>query len=52
MLIHTYIHTYILTRRYGCNFPYGLLMAVLCKRTNSIIPTMLFHIMNNTLAFL
>ncbi|KFN01446.1 CPBP family intramembrane metalloprotease [Bacillus clarus] len=30
----------------------GLLMAILCKKTNSIIPAMLFHIMNNTLAFL
>ncbi|WP_346817783.1 CPBP family intramembrane glutamic endopeptidase [Bacillus paramobilis] len=30
----------------------GLLMAILCKKTKSIIPAMLFHIMNNTLAFL
>ncbi|MEB2280945.1 CPBP family intramembrane metalloprotease [Lysinibacillus xylanilyticus] len=30
----------------------GLLMAVLCKKTNSIIPAMLFHIMNNMSAFL
>ncbi|PEK45817.1 CPBP family intramembrane glutamic endopeptidase [Bacillus toyonensis] len=30
----------------------GLLMAILCKKTKSIIPTMLFHIMNNMLAFL
>ncbi|MCI0763953.1 type II CAAX endopeptidase family protein [Bacillus sp. TL12] len=33
-------------------FLMGLLMAILCKRTNSIIPAILFHIMNNTLAFL
>ncbi|MEY8348776.1 CPBP family intramembrane glutamic endopeptidase [Bacillus cereus] len=33
-------------------FLMGLLMAILCKRTNSILPAMLFHIMNNTLAFL
>ncbi|WP_439021449.1 lysostaphin resistance A-like protein [Bacillus thuringiensis] len=30
----------------------GLLMAILCKKTKSIIPAMLFHIMNNMLAFL
>ncbi|MEK7014546.1 CPBP family intramembrane glutamic endopeptidase [Bacillus sp. FSL R9-9410] len=30
----------------------GLLMAILCKKTNSIIPAMLLHIMNNMLAFL
>ncbi|PEC19814.1 CPBP family intramembrane glutamic endopeptidase [Bacillus cereus] len=30
----------------------GLLMAILCKKTNSIIPAMLFHIMNNMFAFL
>ncbi|HHK5537084.1 TPA: lysostaphin resistance A-like protein, partial [Bacillus mobilis] len=30
----------------------GLLMAILCKKTKSIIPAMLFHIMNNVLAFL
>ena len=29
----------------------GLLMAILCKKTKSIIPAMLFHIMNNMLAF-
>lgn len=33
-------------------FLMGLLMAILCKRTNSILPAILFHIMNNTLAFL
>ncbi|KEK26472.1 CPBP family intramembrane glutamic endopeptidase [Bacillus gaemokensis] len=33
-------------------FIMGMLMAVLCKRTNSILPAMLFHMMNNTLAFL
>ncbi|MDM5156737.1 CPBP family intramembrane metalloprotease [Bacillus sp. DX1.1] len=33
-------------------FIMGILMAILCKRTNSIIPAMLFHMMNNTLAFL
>ena len=30
----------------------GLLMAILCKKTKSIIPAMLFHIINNTLSFL
>ncbi|MGE8001262.1 CPBP family intramembrane glutamic endopeptidase [Lysinibacillus sp. NPDC093190] len=30
----------------------GLLMAILCKKTNSIIPAMLFHIMNNMSASL
>ncbi|EJR68056.1 hypothetical protein IIO_00375 [Bacillus cereus VD115] len=30
----------------------GLLMAILCKKTKSIIPAMLFHIFNNLLAFL
>ncbi|MRD29004.1 CPBP family intramembrane metalloprotease, partial [Bacillus thuringiensis] len=29
----------------------GLLMAILCKKTKSILPAMLFHIINNTLAF-
>lgn len=33
-------------------FIMGLFMAVLCKKTNSIIPAILFHMMNNTLAFL
>ena len=30
----------------------GLLMAILCKKTKSIIPAILFHIMNNMFAFL
>ncbi|MFJ8529874.1 lysostaphin resistance A-like protein [Bacillus sp. NPDC094106] len=50
-LIFGIAHTYSLGVMV-ITFLMGLLMAVLCKRTNSIIPAMLFHIMNNTLAFL
>ncbi|EEL49022.1 MULTISPECIES: CPBP family intramembrane glutamic endopeptidase [Bacillus cereus group] len=44
-------HTYSLGIMVA-TFLMGLLMAILCKRTNSIIPAILFHMMNNTLAFL
>ncbi|PEY34338.1 CPBP family intramembrane metalloprotease [Bacillus pseudomycoides] len=44
-------HTYSLGVMIGA-FLMGLLMAILCKRTNSIIPAMLFHIMNNAFALL
>lgn len=50
-LIFGVAHTYSLGVML-ITFLMGLLMAILCKRTNSIIPAMLFHIMNNTLAFL
>ncbi|PFE06901.1 CPBP family intramembrane glutamic endopeptidase [Bacillus cereus] len=33
-------------------FILGLFMAILCKKTNSIIPAMLLHILNNTIALL
>ncbi len=33
-------------------FIMGLFMAILCKKTKSIIPAILLHIMNNMLAFL
>ncbi|SFJ27300.1 hypothetical protein SAMN04488574_10963 [Bacillus sp. 71mf] len=44
-------HIYSLGVMVGA-FMMGMFMAVLCKKTNSIIPAMLFHMMNNTLAFL
>lgn len=44
-------HTYSLGVMVGA-FMMGMFMAVLCKKTNSIIPAMLFHMMNNMLAFL
>ncbi|AIK38325.1 CAAX protease self-immunity family protein [Bacillus pseudomycoides] len=50
-LIFGVAHTYSLGVML-ITFLMGLLMAILCKRTNSILPAMLFHIMNNTLAFL
>ncbi|CAI8760915.1 CAAX amino terminal protease [Bacillus pseudomycoides] len=50
-LIFGVAHTYSLGVML-ITFLMGLLMALLCKRTNSILPAMLFHIMNNTLAFL
>ncbi|MBO1580812.1 MULTISPECIES: CPBP family intramembrane glutamic endopeptidase [Bacillus] len=50
-LIFGIAHTYSLGVMV-VTFLMGLLMAILCKRTNSILPAMLFHIMNNTLAFL
>ncbi|MBJ8027539.1 CPBP family intramembrane glutamic endopeptidase [Bacillus cereus group sp. N21] len=50
-LIFGIAHTYSLGVMI-VTFLMGLLMAILCKRTNSILPAMLFHIMNNTLAFL
>ncbi|PEI91093.1 CPBP family intramembrane metalloprotease [Bacillus pseudomycoides] len=50
-LIFGIAHTYSLGVMVA-TFLMGLLMAILCKRTNSILPAMLFHIMNNTLAFL
>ncbi|WP_459499179.1 CPBP family intramembrane glutamic endopeptidase [Bacillus sp. C1] len=43
-------HTYSLGVMVGA-FLMGLFMAILYKRTNSIIPAMLFHIMNNAFAF-
>ncbi|EPC8422240.1 CPBP family intramembrane metalloprotease [Bacillus wiedmannii] len=33
-------------------FILGLFMAILCKRTNSIIPAILLHMLNNTIALL
>ncbi|WP_183048404.1 CPBP family intramembrane glutamic endopeptidase [Bacillus wiedmannii] len=33
-------------------FILGLFMAILCKKTNSIIPAILLHILNNTIALL
>ncbi|PEP65640.1 CPBP family intramembrane glutamic endopeptidase [Bacillus pseudomycoides] len=50
-LIFGVAHTYSLGVML-ITFLMGLLMTILCKRTNSILPAMLFHIMNNTLAFL
>ncbi|HDX9576838.1 TPA: CPBP family intramembrane metalloprotease [Bacillus pseudomycoides] len=44
-------HTYSLGVMVSA-FMLGMFMAVLYKKTNSIIPAMLFHIMNNTVAFL
>ncbi|MEI4829547.1 CPBP family intramembrane glutamic endopeptidase [Bacillus sp. FJAT-53711] len=44
-------HTYSLGIMVSA-FIMGMFMAVLCKKTNSIIPAMLFHMINNTLAFL
>lgn len=44
-------HTYSLGVMVSA-FMIGMFMAVLCRKTNSIMPAMLFHMMNNTLAFL
>ncbi|MEH6888643.1 CPBP family intramembrane glutamic endopeptidase [Bacillus sp. JJ864] len=44
-------HTYSLGVMVSA-FMMGMFMAVLCKKTNSIMPAMLFHMMNNTLSFL
>ncbi|MEH7462063.1 CPBP family intramembrane glutamic endopeptidase [Bacillus thuringiensis] len=44
-------HTYSLGVMVSA-FMMGMLMAVLCRKTNSIMPAILFHMMNNTLAFL
>lgn len=44
-------HTYSVGVMVGA-FMMGMFMAVLYKKTNSIIPAILFHMMNNMLAFL
>lgn len=44
-------HTYSLGVMVSA-FMMGMFMTVLCRKTNSIIPAMLFHMMNNTLSFL
>ena len=44
-------HTYSVGVMVGA-FMMGMFMAVLYKKTNSIIPAILFHMMNNVLAFL
>ncbi|MED1555420.1 CPBP family intramembrane glutamic endopeptidase [Bacillus paramycoides] len=44
-------HTYSLGIMVSAFFA-GLMMAILYKKTNSIIPTILFHIINNMVAFL
>ncbi|WP_429717635.1 CPBP family glutamic-type intramembrane protease [Bacillus rhizoplanae] len=45
-LSHTYLLRFLLILRWGIPLP------KICKKTNSIIPIMLFHMINNTLAFL